>query len=145
MCGLMTFINLVQKLTGEVLDRVHWDLFVDLVRLFFDLWIFYLAESNGAIRPGCLAWESCSPAGPGGNACCAQKGVAGLSLEIKVTPPCARPPQAPWMRQAAARAAAGRLPAPAGARGRRTPALAALARQVAACPVPPLACPSLGA
>ena len=26
-----------------------------------------------------LAWESCSPAGPGGNACCAQKGVAGLT------------------------------------------------------------------
>ena len=143
-CGLTTFINLVQKLTGEVLDRIHWDLFVDLVRLFFDLWIFYLAESNGAIRPGCLAWESCSPAGPGGNACCAQKGVAGLSLEIKVTPPCARPPQAPWMRQAAARATAGRRLAPAGARGRRTPALAALARQVAACPVPPPACPSLG-
>jgi hypothetical protein len=78
-CGLMTFINLVQKLTGEELDPVHWDLFVDLVRLFFDLWIFYLAESKGAIRPGCLAWESCSPAGPGGNACCAQKGVAGLT------------------------------------------------------------------
>ena len=68
-CGLTTFINLVQKLTGEVLDRIHWDLFVDLVRLFFDLWIFYLAESMGAIRPGCLPLESCSQEGE--NACCA--------------------------------------------------------------------------
>ena len=68
-CGLTTFINLVQKLTGEALDPVHWDLFVDLVRLFFDLWIFYLAESMGAIRPGCLPLESCSQEGE--NACCA--------------------------------------------------------------------------
>ena len=74
-----------------------------------------------SIRPGCLAFERCSQEGPWGNACCAQKGVAGLSLEIKVTLPCSRPPQAPWMRQAAARAAAGRRPAPAGARGRQMP------------------------
>jgi hypothetical protein len=38
-CGLTTFINLVQKLTGEVLDPHYWPLFVDLVRLFFDIWI----------------------------------------------------------------------------------------------------------
>ena len=62
-CGLMTFIRLVQKLTGEVLEPVHWDLFVDLVRVFFDIWMFYLAESKGAIRPGCLSLESSQAAG----------------------------------------------------------------------------------
>lgn len=38
-CGLTTFINLVQKLTGEVLAPHYWPLFVDLVRFFFDIWI----------------------------------------------------------------------------------------------------------
>jgi len=47
-CGLTTFINLVQKLTGEVLDPHYWPLFVDLVRLFFDIWI----QTWIAIHPG---------------------------------------------------------------------------------------------
>ena len=53
-CGVMVFINLAQKLTGELLDPAYWDLCDDLARLFFDLWIFRIAESKGAIPPGYL-------------------------------------------------------------------------------------------
>ena len=51
-CALMVFLHLVQKLTGERLDPACWDVFVDVVRLFFNLWLFHRAEYNGAIRPG---------------------------------------------------------------------------------------------
>ena len=51
-CGLTTFINLVQKLTGEVLDPHYWPLFVDLVRLFFDIWIQTWIAGPGAAGPG---------------------------------------------------------------------------------------------
>ena len=77
--GLMTFLHLVQKLTGEELDRIHWDLFVDLVRIFFDLWIFHEAEFKGAIRP-CylrLGAAACATATSGGGQGGAAAGSAG--------------------------------------------------------------------
>jgi len=59
-CGLTTFINLVQKLTGEVLDPHYWPLFVDLVRLFFDIWI----QTWIPIHPGNCPAVAPSAAGP---------------------------------------------------------------------------------
>ena len=62
-CGLTTFINLVQKLTGEVLAPHYWPLFVDLVRFFFDIWIQtlfrYLDTDAGAGL--CAGWRVGAP------------------------------------------------------------------------------------
>jgi hypothetical protein len=58
---LMAFIRLVERLTGEKLDAEHWEKLeaVELVRVFFDLWLFDLwlfrhAECAEAIRRGYL-------------------------------------------------------------------------------------------
>jgi hypothetical protein len=82
--GLMTFLHLGQKLTGEELDPVHWDLFVDLVRIFFDLWIFHEAEFKGAIRP-CylrLGAAACATATSGGGQGGAAAGSAGEGTNV---------------------------------------------------------------
>jgi hypothetical protein len=54
-CGLMAFINTIQVLTGETLAFEHSLCCCEVIRVFFDLWYFKKAESDGAIRPGYLA------------------------------------------------------------------------------------------
>ncbi len=51
----MAFFNTVQTLTGESLDEAHWPNCVVVIRVFFCLWHFKLAESTKALREGYLA------------------------------------------------------------------------------------------
>ena len=53
-CGLMSCTHMIRTLTGEDLDHVYWGVFVDLLRIFFDLWLFKQSEFYGAISPGNL-------------------------------------------------------------------------------------------
>ena len=52
-CSLMTIIRLILKLSGEQEpDATHWQRIAEMLRTFFDLWIFMQAEDCGAVRRG---------------------------------------------------------------------------------------------
>ena len=53
-CSLMAIIRLILLLTGETLDAAHWQRCAELIRVFFDLWLFLDAEDRGAVRKGYL-------------------------------------------------------------------------------------------
>jgi hypothetical protein len=63
----MAICRLILKLTGEELPDIYWTSCVQIIRTFFDLWLFLDLENSGALPTGFLVQrleEAAATAGP---------------------------------------------------------------------------------